>query len=66
MIGKFSSLGLNLVKLESRPIPGSDFEFMFYFDIEASIYSEELVDLLGQLNDGPETFVFLGSYSEVI
>ncbi len=66
MIAKFATLGVNLTKLESRPIPGSDFEFMFYFDMEASVYAPELVNLLGQLENQPELFVFLGSYSEVI
>lgn len=66
MIAKFSSLGVNLTKLESRPIPGSDFEFMFYFDMEASVYSPEFVSLLGQLENQPEIFVFLGCYSETI
>lgn len=66
MIAKFSSLGVNLTKLESRPIPGSDFEFMFYFDMEASAYSPEFISLLGQLENQPELFVFLGFYSETI
>lgn len=66
MIAKFSALGVNLTKLESRPVPGSDFEFMFYFDMEASVYSPEVVNLLGQLENQPEIFVFLGSYSETI
>lgn len=65
LISKFSVLGLNLTKLESRPIAGSDFEFMFYFDIEASIYSPAVLALLDELSDSPELFVFLGSYSEV-
>lgn len=66
MIAKFAALGVNLTKLESRPVPGSDFEFMFYFDMEASVYSPELINLLGQLENQPELFVFLGSYSETI
>ncbi len=66
MIAKFSTLGVNLTKLESRPIPGSDFEFMFYFDMDASVYSPEFVNLLGQLESQPELFVFLGCYSEII
>lgn len=65
LISKFSVLGLNLTKLESRPIAGSDFEFMFYFDIEASVYSPAVLALLDELSDSPELFVFLGSYSEV-
>ena len=31
MMARFAALGLNLTKLESRPIEGLDFEFMFYF-----------------------------------
>ena len=65
VISKFSSLGLNLTKLESRPIPGSDFEFMFYFDFEASVVRDEVVQLLSELSLESELFVFLGSYSEV-
>lgn len=64
MIAKFSALGLNLTKLESRPIPGSDFEFMFYFDMEASVCSPEVVSLLSELSLQPDLFVFLGNYIE--
>ncbi len=65
MIAKFSALGLNLTKLESRPIAGRDFEFMFYFDMQASIYSKEVIALLSELDNSPEQFVFLGSYTEI-
>ena len=65
MIARFSALGLNLTKLESRPITGSDFEFMFYFDLEASVYSPEVTQLLCELEEGSEPFTYLGSYSEV-
>lgn len=65
-IAKFAALGVNLTKLESRPIPGSDFEFLFYFDLEASVYSPELINLLSELENQPETFVFLGCYTEAI
>ena len=62
----FAALGLNITKLESRPIPGSDFEFMFYFDMDASVYSEELLHVLDDLANRKETFVFLGCYTEQI
>ena len=65
LISKFAALGVNLTKLESRPIPGKDFEFMFYFDLEASVYSEEVLSLMAELENGPDQFVFLGSYSEI-
>jgi len=66
ILSKFNALGINVIKLESRPIPGSDFEFMFYFDIDVSVYSEKFQVLLGQLEADAEKFQYLGSYTEVI
>ncbi len=65
MISKFSVLGLNLTKLESRPIPEKDFEFMFYFDIDASVNSEQVIHLLCELAVSTDQFDFLGNYSEI-
>ena len=65
LIAKFSALGVNLTKLESRPIPGTDFEFMFYFDMVASVYDEQVISLLSSLSGETEQFTYLGSYSEV-
>jgi len=59
-------LGINVTKLESRPLPDRDFEFMFYFDLDTSIYSEEFVQLMCELDDLCEEFKYLGSYSEVV
>lgn len=64
MLAKFSALGVNLTKLESRPVPGSDFEFMFYFDMEASVLQPEVLNLLSELQSQPEQFTFLGNYIE--
>lgn len=61
-LAKFSSLGLNLTKIESRPVAGSDFEFMFYLDFEAQVYSKEVVNLLCQLDSEPTEFAYLGTY----
>ena len=59
-------LGINVTKLESRPIPNRDFEFMFYFDLETSIYSEEFALLMCELEGLCEEFKYLGSYREVL
>ncbi len=64
IIARFTALGLNMTKLESRPIPGSNFEFMFYFDIDEFIYSEELKSLIAELDKDSENFTYLGSYTE--
>lgn len=63
-ISKITALGLNVSKLESRPIPGKDFEFLFYFDIDASVLSPEVIQFLSELSEQPELFMFLGNYSE--
>lgn len=64
IISSFAALGLNMTKLESRPLPGTNFEFMFYFDIDASVYSENLRVLLNELEHDAEQFNYLGSYTE--
>ena len=66
ILARFNALGINLLKLESRPLPDRDFEFMFYFDIEASVYSAKLPELLAELTEECEEFTYLGSYSEVV
>ena len=65
-LARLYALGINLIKLESRPIPERDFEFMFYFDLETSIYSEEFAQLICELDEISEDFKYFGSYSEVI
>ena len=63
-ISRFAALDLNLTKLESRPIAGSNFEFMFYFDVEASVYSPALRTLITELEAESQLFTYLGSYTE--
>ncbi|MBR2460920.1 MAG: bifunctional chorismate mutase/prephenate dehydratase, partial [Clostridia bacterium] len=63
-LSKFTAIGLNLTKLESRPIEGSDFEACFYFDFEGSPYDENVLSLLDELNASCDRFAFLGGYSE--
>ena len=63
---KFAAVGVNLTKLESRPVPGSDFEFRFIFDFEASPRDPRVVKMLSGFVLDPEIehFTFLGAYSE--
>lgn len=63
---RFGAVGVNLTKLESRPVPGSDFEFRFIFDFEASPHDVRVVKLLSSLASDPEVehFTFLGAYAE--
>ena len=61
VLARMYTLGINVIKLESRPIPDRD-----YFDLETSIYSEEFVQLMCELDDLCEEFKYLGSYTEVV
>ena len=66
VLARMYVLGINVIKLESRPLPDRDFEFMFYFDLETSVYSEEFIQLMCELDELCEEFKYLGSYSEVV
>ena len=66
VLARLYTLGINVTKLESRPIPDREFEFMFYFDLETSIYSGEFVQLMCELDELCEEFKYLGSYTEVV
>ena len=65
VMSKFAAAGINLTKIESRPIAGRDFEFEFYFEVEASVYSEELYAVLSEMENSDEKFNFFGCYCEV-
>ncbi len=58
----FADNGINLVKLESRPIHGKPWEYMFYVDIEADAESEEFAPVLAQIKAKADYFKVLGSY----
>lgn len=66
VLSKFYALGLNLLKLESRPLPDREFEFMFYFDLEGSVHAPELRHLCLDLECECETLRYLGTYQEII
>lgn len=64
LISKFAALGIDLTKIESRPIAGRDFEFMFFFEMSFSVYSDNLASLFAELEGFSEEFKFLGAYNE--
>lgn len=65
VLARFASAGMNVSKLESRPIPGHDFEFMFYADIDADCRDEKTVKILRGLEGCTEQMLFLGAFSEM-
>ena len=64
VVSRLAIAGVNLLKLESRPIPGREFEFRFFFDMTASVSDPDILRLLGELEAHCDRFTFLGCYDE--
>ena len=65
IIAMVTALGLNMVKLESVPLVGSDFEFAFYMDLHASVWEEGVLEMLAYMERTCDRFKYLGNYPEV-
>ena len=64
VLTRFAAAGLNLTKIESRPIPGRNFEYDFYLDFTGRARDAETLGLLCALHDELPRFTFLGNYRE--
>lgn len=64
VLTEFASLGLNLTKIESRPVREA-FEFMFYLDFEASMSDSRVAELIEKMREKLDYFEFLGNYREL-
>ena len=59
----FSENRINLVKLESRPIHGKPWQYMFYTDLEADMTDIEKKTVLEDIRKNTEFIRILGSYN---
>lgn len=64
VLERFAVCGLNLTKIESRPIPGSAFEYDFYLDFTGCLHHPQTLALICALHDELPRFSFLGNYDE--
>lgn len=64
VVSRLALAGINLLKLESRPLPGREFEFRFFFDMAANAADPDVARLMGELEANCEHFTFLGCYDE--
>lgn len=65
ILSKLASLGINMTKLESCPVTGRNFEFIFFLELEASVHEPGVLPMLEELERSCQSFQFLGSYAEV-
>ena len=49
LLTKFSVAGLNLLRIESRPIASKDFDVVFYLDFEGSIANPQVAKLVAEI-----------------
>lgn len=66
VLERFALSGLNLTKIESRPIKGSNFDYDFYLDFQGNLREMGVKSLLSALQEELPRFSFLGNYSEFI
>jgi len=66
LLSILSSFKVDLLKLESRPIPDKEFEFMFYIDVKCDVFCERTQIMLACIKAYCETATILGAYHEVI
>lgn len=58
----FAAQGLNMMKLESRPIPGRAWEYLFFVDFSGSLLALEMDLVLQELTECASSFRILGNY----
>ena len=65
ILSKLAALGINMTKLESCPVTGRNFEFIFFLELEASVQELGVLAMLEELERSCAGFHFLGNYAEV-
>ncbi len=58
----FKEHGINMVKLESRPVPGNPWEEVFYVDLIANLAEPKVQRALEALKDHTQFVRILGCY----
>ena len=65
LLTKFAVGGLNLLRIESKPIASRNFDVIFYLDFAGSVMDESVAKLLIDLEGDLSFFKFLGNYNEI-
>lgn len=65
VLSKLAALDIDMTKLESCPVAGSDFEFIFFLELEASVKDPSVLAMLEEMERSCAQFQFLGGYAEV-
>ncbi len=64
MLGVFALRNINLLKIESRPIPKRTFEYIFYLDLEGHPGQKHVKNAIEQLGDMASRLLCFGAYPQ--
>ncbi len=62
MISHFIFNGINMTKIESRPIQGRNWEYRFFIDFEGNLNDSAVLNALGGLKEETNKLKILGNY----
>jgi len=62
VLNKLAGEGINLTKLESRPLRGEKWKYVFFADLQCDLGREEFGNMLGELRNELHSLRILGSY----
>jgi len=65
ILSKLSAHGINMSKLESCPVTGRNFEFIFFLELDANVREPGVLAMLEDLERSCENFTFLGNYTVI-
>jgi prephenate dehydratase len=64
VLNAFAKRNLNLLKIESRPIPGTPWSYCFYLDLQASLKDSNTRLALEELKQHADSIKILGCYPQ--
>ena len=65
ILSKLAAHGINMSKLESCPVTGRNFEFVFFLELDAYVKEQGVLAMLEELERESTSFIFLGNYAVV-
>ncbi len=63
MLDRLSAHDVNMTKLESCPVAGSDFEFIFFMELDATVREPGVLSMLEEMERSSGEMLFLGCYT---
>jgi len=64
VLSAFAQRNMNLLKIESRPIPGTPWSYCFYLDLQASLKDQATTAALVELQNYADSVKILGCYPQ--